>query len=148
MPRDKRALLSLTSTAPVELVPVRLVAHEKISELFRFEIEAVADSTTTIDAQSMLNKPACLSVNYQEQPTRHFHGIVSEFGSSAAIAKAFSEQDAAVKDHLVSLRESASGVSIDEEMIALQRAQRGYEAIAKVIQTTDEMLQTLMALKK
>jgi type VI secretion system secreted protein VgrG len=82
MPRDKRALLSLTSPAPVELVPVRLVAHEKISELFRFEIDAMADSTATIDTQSMLNKPACLSVNYQEQPTRHFHGIISEFGTA------------------------------------------------------------------
>jgi len=28
----------------------------------------------------MLNKPACLSVNHGEQPTRYFHGIVSEFG--------------------------------------------------------------------
>ena len=78
MPDDKRALLSLSSPASVELVPVRLVAHEKISEPFRFEIDAMAAGT--IDAQSMLNKPACLSVNHGEQPTRYFHGIVSEFG--------------------------------------------------------------------
>ena len=78
MPDDKRALLSLSSSASVELVPVRLIAHEKISEPFRFEIDAVAAGT--IDAPSMLNKPACLSVNHGEQPTRYFHGIVSEFG--------------------------------------------------------------------
>jgi type VI secretion system secreted protein VgrG len=78
MPDDKRALLSLSSPASVELVPVRLVAHEKISEPFRFEIDAMAAGT--IDAPSMLNKPACLSVNHGEQPTRYFHGIVSEFG--------------------------------------------------------------------
>ncbi len=78
MPDDKRALLSLSSSASIELVPVRLVAHEKISEPFRFEIDAMAAGT--IDAQSMLNKPACLSVNHGEQPTRYFHGIVSEFG--------------------------------------------------------------------
>ena len=78
MPDDKRALLSLSSPASVELVPVRLVAHEKISEPFRFEIDAMAAGT--IDAPSMLNKPACLSVNHGERPTRYFHGIVSEFG--------------------------------------------------------------------
>jgi type VI secretion system secreted protein VgrG len=78
MPDDKRALLSLSSSASIELVPVRLVAHEKISEPFRFDIDAMAAGT--IDAQSMLNKPACLSVNHGEQPTRYFHGIVSEFG--------------------------------------------------------------------
>jgi type VI secretion system secreted protein VgrG len=78
MPDDKRALLSLSSSASIELVPVRLVAHEKISEPFRFELDAMAAGT--IDAQSMLNKPACLSVNHGEQPTRYFHGIVSEFG--------------------------------------------------------------------
>ena len=32
MPRDKRALLSLTSSASADLVPVRLIAREKISE--------------------------------------------------------------------------------------------------------------------
>jgi flagellar hook-associated protein 1 FlgK len=73
--------------------------------------------------------------------------VVSRFGSSSSTAKAFSEQDAAMKDNLTAMRESVSGVSIDEEMITLQQAQRGYEAIAKVIQTADEMLQTLLAIK-
>jgi flagellar hook-associated protein 1 len=73
--------------------------------------------------------------------------IVSQFGSASATAKAFADQDGAIKDNLTSLRDSASGVSIDEEMITIQQAQRGYEAIAKVIQTADQMLQTLMNLK-
>jgi type VI secretion system secreted protein VgrG len=78
MPSDKKSLLSLTSTAEHELDAIRLVAHETISELFRFDIEAVA--TGTIDARAMLNKPACLAVNHGEKATRYFHGIVAEFG--------------------------------------------------------------------
>jgi type VI secretion system secreted protein VgrG len=78
MPSEKKALLDLKSSAEHELAPVRVVAHETISELFRFDIEAVA--TGTIDARGMLNKPACLSVNHGDKETRYFHGIVAEFG--------------------------------------------------------------------
>jgi len=78
MPSDKKSLLDLTSTAEHALTAVRMVAHETISELFHFQIEAVA--TGTIDARAMLNKPACLAVNHGDKATRYFHGIVAEFG--------------------------------------------------------------------
>ncbi len=73
--------------------------------------------------------------------------IVSRFGAEAQRAAAFAEQDGAIRDHLQAQRDSVSGVSIDEELIRMQQAQRGYEAIAKVIQTADQMLQTLMDLR-
>lgn len=75
---DKKSLLSITSSADAPLTAVRMVAHETISEPFRFEIEAVADGT--INSTSMLNKPVCVSVNHGGKTTRHFHGIVAEFG--------------------------------------------------------------------
>ncbi len=74
--------------------------------------------------------------------------IVSEFGASTATAKAFSDQDEALKGQLVDMRDSVSGVSIDDEMISIQTAQRGYEALSKVITAADEMLQTLMGIIK
>jgi flagellar hook-associated protein 1 FlgK len=73
-------------------------------------------------------------------------GIISEFGASSSSAKAFADQDGAMKDNLIRMRDAYSGVSIDEEMITLQTVQRGYEAIAKVIQAADEMLKTLMGI--
>lgn len=75
---DKKSLLSITSTAESPLTAVRVVAHEAISELFRFEIEVVA--AEAVNATGMLNKPACLAVNHGGKTTRYFHGIVSEFG--------------------------------------------------------------------
>jgi len=46
--------------------------------------------------------------------------------------------------HLENYRESISGVSLDEEMVNLIQFQLGYDAAAKLISTTDELLETLM----
>jgi flagellar hook-associated protein 1 FlgK len=55
--------------------------------------------------------------------------------------------DAAV-DQVDALRQSVSGVSVDEEMVDLVRYQRGYQAALKIVQTADEMLGELMNLKR
>ncbi len=75
---DKKSLLSITSSAESPLTAVRMVAHETISEPFRFEIEVVA--ADTVNPTAMLNKPACVAVNHGGKTTRYFHGIVAEFG--------------------------------------------------------------------
>jgi len=101
----------------------------------------------------MANDPSMRDVSVQGLGTSGkdvqstLSAIVSQFGSSTASAKAFADQDGAIKTHLTGLRDSYSGVSIDEEMITMQQAQRGYEAIAKVMQTADKMLETLLNLR-
>jgi len=72
-------LLSLTSAAGADaLVPLRLEASEGISELFRFQVDAVAASA--IDPATVLDKPACVTLRVGDGTSRHFHGLVSEFG--------------------------------------------------------------------
>jgi flagellar hook-associated protein 1 FlgK len=80
-------------------------------------------------------------------PSATLQRLTASFGSQTAQAKAFADQDGALVSHLGTLRDSASGVSIDEEMINLTKSQRAYQAIAKVITTADGMLQTLLAIK-
>ncbi len=73
--------------------------------------------------------------------------LLTSYGASSQQARSTADADAAVLDHATGIRESVSGVSIDEEIVELTKAQRGFEAVMKVIQTTDQMLDTLMSLK-
>ncbi|MDD5308894.1 MAG: flagellar hook-associated protein FlgK [Deltaproteobacteria bacterium] len=49
--------------------------------------------------------------------------------------------------HIEAIRDSSSGVSIDEEMTNLVQYQRAYQASTKVLSVVDEMLQTLLSMK-
>ncbi|MFP4572664.1 MAG: flagellar hook-associated protein FlgK [Desulfobacterales bacterium] len=51
-------------------------------------------------------------------------------------------------DQLENRRESVSGVSLEEEMMNLTRFQRGFEASSRFVQTIDEMMMTILDLKR
>ncbi len=123
------AALSLAISDPSQLAPPSDPA-------------APGDPTTALALVATESAPVAGSAGVQAA----LSSLVSDFGAAAANAKAFADQDGAIKEQLLGMRASYSGVSIDEEMIAMQKAQRGYEAIAKVIQTSSEMLQTLLQL--
>lgn len=73
--------------------------------------------------------------------------ITADFGATVQRASTMHEGDAAMLSHLGSMRQSASGVSVDEELVNMQKAQRAYEAVTRVIKTADTMLETLLSLK-
>jgi flagellar hook-associated protein 1 FlgK len=61
----------------------------------------------------------------------------------SAVAQAVETQEA-IKSQIQAMRESISGVSLDEEMVALTKYQRAYEAAGRVLSTVDELLQDLL----
>ncbi|MCB1059340.1 MAG: flagellar hook-associated protein FlgK [Calditrichaeota bacterium] len=74
--------------------------------------------------------------------------IPLEAGSKRAAAIQQNDIEAAVLNNAVNRRFSISGVSLDEEMAHLLEAQKAYEAAAKIVQTVDEMMQTVLSLKQ
>jgi len=76
----------------------------------------------------------------------YYGGLVADVGKLARNASDLRQFDANLRSELQNRRESASGVSLDEEATNLIAFQRAYEAGAKIIQITDELLQTVLKL--
>jgi len=81
-----------------------------------------------------------------------FVSFYGKIASSVGVEAARNRQAAqGYKDSLVQLenmRDGVDGVSLEEEMINLLKYQRGFEASARFLSTVDEMMATLMTLKR
>ena len=71
---------------------------------------------------------------------------VGDIGREMADSKVSLSQQTTILNNVSDRRESVSGVSIDEEMINLIKFQMGYGAAAKLAQTCNQMMSTLMSL--
>jgi flagellar hook-associated protein 1 FlgK len=78
--------------------------------------------------------------------SNYYSGLVSTTGAM----KQISANTLAFDDNLLTAmriqRDSVSGVSLDEEAANLIRYQRSYEAGARMIRITDELMQTILSL--
>jgi len=67
-------------------------------------------------------------------------------GVDASNAEITTLQNDSFMKQLHTLRESQSGVSLDEEMTNLIKFQKAYSASARMITTASEMLDTILAM--
>ncbi|MCB1020777.1 MAG: hypothetical protein KDC27_12670 [Acidobacteria bacterium] len=76
--------------------------------------------------------------------TEFFSGIINDVGQQSETAQTALQTQAQVTAAAVNLRDSFSGVDVNEEAIELMRFEQGYSAMLRVIQTlgqlTDEVL--------
>jgi flagellar hook-associated protein 1 FlgK len=73
-----------------------------------------------------------------------YNSLVAAIGSDSRIVKRDYDYNTLVQDQLAALRDDTSGVSLDEEMANLIMFQQAYNAAAKLITTSDDMLQSLL----
>lgn len=76
----------------------------------------------------------------------YYRGVVTVTGTMSRAASDSLTFDENLLSEIQSRRDSISGVSLDEEAINLIRYQRSFEAAAKMIKVTDELLEMVMNL--
>lgn len=77
-----------------------------------------------------------------------YNSIVSDVGVASARNRSAMNQQRDIQTQLNKMRDQISGVSIDEETTNLLQFQHAFDASAKVIQVADEMLKTVLELKR
>jgi len=77
----------------------------------------------------------------------YFHTLLGGIGITGSGIVMEKQNTEAIYAQLTKIRESISGVSLDDEMVSLMSFQAAYSAAAKLITTADEMLDTLLRVK-
>ena len=81
---------------------------------------------------------------YNSSIQGYYQQIVTDTGGRAASAKSATASAGAVLTQLTQQRSSVTGVSTDDEMVNMLKYQRAYQASARVVQTMDDMVGTLI----
>lgn len=129
---------SIQVSADVEGQPLRIAAADSLATTPGSGQNAKV-ITQIFDAAIVFSGTRTASEGYSD--------IVGDIGLRRANSQRESVLHEAMESQFLELRETVTGVSLDEEMVALTRYQRSYQAASKVLTTVDEMLQQLLAIK-
>jgi len=138
------AMFTLPATTTGAAAQIRLNPVLDAGELAASTTNPAATGDNTNVLAMIKTQSAALPTG--ASPVATIQTIVTAFGTSSSQAEALAAHDTSMASNLQNLRDATSGVSIDEEMVNLTKAQRAYEAVAKVISTANQMLDTLMSI--
>jgi type VI secretion system secreted protein VgrG len=78
-----RPLRLTTPLGPDKLLLIRLHGQERLSTLFRFELEMLADNETVVDFSQLLGQKVAATIQFADRETRYFSGVVSRISQGA-----------------------------------------------------------------
>ncbi len=118
------------------------------------DIDKIAASSTSAGVPgNNVNAIALVAIQAASQSTlgginvNDYHAVtVGDVGSDTSLAGLQRNAKQIEMDQVTSLRESVSGVNLDEELTRLLEFQRAFEASARLITTADELFQTVLGL--
>jgi flagellar hook-associated protein 1 len=97
------------------------------------------------NAVAMANLQNVLTMNGNTSTfDTYYNSMVTDIGIEVRKAESNFDHQTSMVAQLDNYRESVSGVSLDEEMVNLIKFQHAYDAAAKLISTTDELLVTII----
>ena len=110
----------------------------------------IAASSTAADvpggngAALQLEALANQSIGAGGTPSQEFASITAQIGNAASTASSDSTTRSAMLTQAQNLNSSASGVSLNEEMVKMTQFQQAFDAATRVLQTADSMLGDFM----
>jgi flagellar hook-associated protein 1 FlgK len=107
---------------------------------------AVGDNTVALVLAQLADKklPGLSNQSFSQ----NFSQTVAVFGQALSSVNSDIGDQELVQNMLQGQRDSVSGVSLDEEMTDMMKFQKAYQASARLITTLDEMLDTVLAMKR
>ncbi|MBN1275877.1 MAG: flagellar hook-associated protein FlgK [Deltaproteobacteria bacterium] len=90
------------------------------------------------------NALAIADLRYDSSIGDYFNSIVNDVGANLQKANSNAAHQSEMIVYMNNLRESVSGVSLDEEMISLIQYQHAYQSAAKLVAVADELLRTVI----
>ncbi|MBN2803453.1 MAG: flagellar hook-associated protein FlgK [Deltaproteobacteria bacterium] len=139
--------------------PVGAVAGAASAMTLSTDVAGVPDNIAAADDPAMLpgdNRNALAMADLVEQPLtgggtitfgQGYSNLVGNVGVEARRSNDEASLRAASRDNIKTIRDSSTGVSLDEEMTNLIKYQRAYQASARVLSVIDEAIQALLSLK-
>ncbi|MFQ3610431.1 MAG: flagellar hook-associated protein FlgK [Fimbriimonadales bacterium] len=121
-------------------------------------LHADVSDPANIAASGLISTPgnngvALALANLRNQPqaalggaslTQYYRNLVGRVGNDAQVSRNRAETQQLSVEHLTNLRESISGVSLDEEAGKLVQYQRSYQAAARMVSSFDSLLQDVL----
>ena len=121
------------------------VAVQDQSKVAAGNSSAPGDNTNALDIAALKDEN---TVNGADTFVSFYGKMAARVGVEASqnLLEQSGAQDSLTQ--LENMRDGAVGVSLEEEMIALIKYQRGFEASAKLLSTVDEMMATVISIKQ
>ncbi len=102
----------------------------------------IGDGTNALRIAALRHKNAMVDNNTSFND--FYTSLISKVGTQGEESKDRIKNQETLLKNLANLRESVSGINLDEEMANMVSFQHGYNAAARVISTMDRMLETII----
>jgi flagellar hook-associated protein 1 FlgK len=125
----------------------RVVSYNTPGSMYSFTVptsmQGMAAGDNAINLCNRLKKDISATIGHSSLDT-YYSTVIGILGSQAKDAIRLAENQKAVTDQLLGLRESVCGVNQEEELVDMVRFQKGYNAASRILTAIDEMLDKLI----
>lgn len=121
---------------------------QKLQDSFNNKFGKVGNKVEEFINGEMNNSSDMLQWRFDNTPSKNINSIFISFSSTVDNIGNTASSTESIMRGLAAQNDKLTKVSLDEELVNQIRYQRAYEAAAKVIQTSDEMLKTIINMKQ